>query len=61
MVMSKMEALGTKEQEHTLKWHQNTSVGEVGQHEDFVSERGSPTTHHLTGSKTFNIKILGYM
>ena len=55
-----MEVLDAKEQEPTLKWHQNTSVGEVEQHEDSVSEIGSPTTHHLTGSRTFNIKTLGY-
>jgi len=55
-----MEASGMIEQEHTLKWHQNTSVGEVERHEDSVSETGSPTTHHLTGSRTFSIKILGY-
>ena len=60
MVMTEMEALGTKEQEPTLKQHQNTSVGEVERHEDSVSETGSPTAHHLTGSRTFNIKILGY-
>ena len=58
MVMSEMEALGTKVQEPTLKWHQNTSVGEVEQHEDSVSETGSPTTHHLTGSRTFDMKII---
>ena len=42
-----------------MKWHQNTSVGEVERHEDSVSETGSPTTHHLTGSRTLN-KIMGY-
>ena len=54
MVMSVME--GTKVQELTLKWHQNTSVGEVERHEDSVSVTGSPKTHHLTGSRTYNIK-----
>ena len=57
MVVSEMEGLDTKEQEPTLKWHQNTSVGEVERHEDSVSEIGSPTTHHSTGSRTFNIQI----
>jgi len=58
--MNGMEALGKKEQEPTWKWHQNTSVGEVERHEDSVSETGSPATHHLTGSRTFNNKIMGY-